>query len=126
MIYPTHKKVKRCFHLRQKPCSSGIKGVGKKFVFHSLYQSGPSRCKYSLCAWKKRLLFYGDTYLDRGDQLPDNPRKVKAKKPCLHPLYPMNKTFAEGESNEKGFYYVGRDTSYIKLTSIIFFLQFKP
>jgi hypothetical protein len=31
------------------------------------------------------------------------PKKVKAKKPCLHPLYPMNKPFAEDESNEKGF-----------------------
>jgi hypothetical protein len=56
------------------------------------------------------------TWTGWGDQLSGKPRKVKAKKPCLHPLYPMNRTFAKGESNEKGFYYVGKDTSYIELT----------
>jgi hypothetical protein len=53
-----------------------------------------------------------------GDQLPGKPQKVKAKKPCLHPICPMNRIFAEGESNEKGFYYVGKGTFYIELTLI--------
>jgi hypothetical protein len=38
-----------------------------------------------------------------GISITRQPQKGESKKPCLHLLYPMNKTFAEGESNEKGF-----------------------
>jgi hypothetical protein len=110
------KKAKRCFHLRQAPCSSGIKGEGKKLP--TLHLINPVRVDVNIRHTHGKNVCSISIHTRTGweDQLPGNPWKVKAKKPCLHLLYPMNKTFAEGESNKKGFYYVGKKTFLHRLT----------
>jgi hypothetical protein len=49
---------------------------------------------------------------------------MKAKKPCLHPLYPMNTAFAEGEGYKKGFYYVGKGAFLYRTNIILLFFSF--